>query len=106
MKDKINTKMERETEFSSPHLRKDVKTSNLNNKNISDITEATNFLDIALFYAKYNIKTFPVKKQGKSPLCPNGFKSATTDRGILQEWNKKFKKLIFCLLMIKRLSIM
>ena len=90
MKDKINTKMERETEFSSPHLRKDVKTSNLNNKNISDITEATNFLDIALFYAKYNIKTFPVKKQGKSPLCPNGFKSATTDRGILQEWNKKF----------------
>ena len=53
---------ERETQASPLPLREDVGASVLNNKNVCNINEATNFLDIATFYAQHNIKTFPVKK--------------------------------------------
>lgn len=43
-----------------------------------------------MFYTERNIKVFPVKRQDKKPLCANGFKSATTNKVVLQEWNKKF----------------
>lgn len=87
MKNLIIEKQEREAQASPLPKQEDIAVSS---QNINNILETCNFFDIAMFYAEHNIKTFPVKKQGKSPLCPNGFKSATTDRGILHEWNKKF----------------
>ena len=60
------------------------------NKDTNQLLEAHNFLNNAILYSKMNIKTFPVKKQGKSPLCQNGFKSATTELSVLQTWNKQF----------------
>lgn len=80
-------KMEREAQASPLQKREDTAISS---QNINKILETRNFYDVAMFYAQNNIKTFPVKKQGKSPLCPNGFKSATMDKVVLQEWNRKF----------------
>lgn len=87
MKNLIIEKQEREAQASPLPNQEDIAVSS---QNINKILETCNFFDIAMFYAEHNIKTFPVKKQGKSPLCPNGFKSATMDRVVLQEWNKKF----------------
>lgn len=83
-------KMEREAQASPLPPRDDVCASNLGNKNVCNIAEAANFLDSATFYAQHNIKTFPVKRQGKYPLCQHGFKSATDNEVVLQEWNKQF----------------
>lgn len=80
-------KMEREAQASPLHPKEDIAVSS---QNVNKVLEGRNFLNIATFYAQNNIKTFPVKKQGKTPLCPNGFKSATTDEVVLQEWNRKF----------------
>lgn len=80
-------KMEREAQASPTHQREDIAVSS---QDINKILETRNFFDVAMFYVQHNIKVFPVKKQGKSPLCPNGFKSATTDKVVLQEWNNKF----------------
>lgn len=87
MKNLLIEKQEREAQASSLPKREDTAISS---QNINKILETGNFLDIAMFYAQNNIKTFPVKKQGKSPLCPKGFKDATIDKVVLQEWNKKF----------------
>ena len=87
MKNLLIEKQEREAQASPLQKREDIAVSS---QDINKILETGNFLDIAMFYAQNNIKTFPVKKQGKSPLCPNGFKSATVDKVVLQEWNKKF----------------
>lgn len=83
-------KMEREAQASPLPPREDASAATLNNQNVCNINEATNFLDIATFYAQHNIKTFPVKRQGKSPLCPHGFNDASADKVVLQEWNKQF----------------
>ncbi len=87
MKNLLIEKQEREAQASSLPKREDTAISS---QNINKILETGNFLDIAMFYAQNNVKTFPVKKQGKSPLCPKGFKDATIDKVVLQEWNKKF----------------
>lgn len=87
MKNLIIEKQEREAQASPLPKQEDIAVSS---QNINKILETCNFFDIAMFYAEHNIKTFPVKRQGKSPLCQNGFKSATMDRVVLQEWNKKF----------------
>ena len=87
MKNLLIEKQEREAQASPLQKREDTAISS---QNINKILETRNFFDIAMFYTERNIKVFPVKKQGKSPLCPNGFKSATTDKVVLQEWNKKF----------------
>lgn len=80
-------KMEREAQASPLQKREDTPISS---QNINKILETRNFYDVAMFYAQNNIKTFPVKRQDKKPLCANGFKSATTDKVGLQEWNNKF----------------
>ena len=50
----------------SPLLpRNDIGISNLDNKNVCNITEASNFLDSATFYSNHDIKVIPVKKQDK-----------------------------------------
>lgn len=87
MKNLIIEKQEREAQASPLPKQEDIAVSS---QNINKILETCNFFDIAMFYAEHNIKTFTVKRQGKSPLCQNGFKSATMDRVVLQEWNKKF----------------
>ena len=87
MKNLLIEKMEREPQGSPTNQREDIAVSS---QDINKILETRNFFDIAMFYVEHNIKVFPVKKQGKSPLCPNGFKSATTDKVVLQEWNRKF----------------
>ena len=87
MKNLLIEKQEREAQASPLQKREDTAISS---ENINKILETGNFLDVAMFYVEHNIKTFPVKRQGKSPLCPKGFKSATTDKVVLQEWNKKF----------------
>ena len=87
MKNILIEKQEREAQASPLLKREDTAISS---QDINKILETGNFLDVAMFYAQNNIKTFPVKRQGKSPLCPNGFKSATTDKVVLQEWNNKF----------------
>lgn len=87
LKNILIEKQEREAQASPLQKREDTAISP---QDINKILEIRNFYDVAMFYAQNNIKTFPVKLQGKSPLCPNGFKSATTDKVVLQEWNKKF----------------
>lgn len=87
MKNLLIEKQEREVQTSPLLKREDTAISS---QDINKILETGNFLDIAMFYAQNNIKTFPVKRQGKSPLCPKGFKDATTDKVVLQEWNNKF----------------
>ena len=87
MKNLLIEKQEREAQASPLQKREDTAISS---QNINKILETGNFLDVAMFYAQNNIKTFPVKKQGKFPLCPKGFKDATLDKVVLQEWNKKF----------------
>lgn len=87
MKNILIEKQEREAQASPLLKREDTAISS---QDINKILETGNFLDVAMFYAQNNIKTFPVKRQGKSPLCPNGFKSATTDKVVLQEWDNKF----------------
>ena len=87
MKNLLIEKQEREAQASPLPKREDTAISS---QNINKILETGNFLDVAMFYAQNNIKTFPVKKQGKFPLCPKGFKDATLDKVVLQEWNKKF----------------
>lgn len=87
MKNLLIEKQEREAQASPLPKREDTAISS---QNINKILETANFLDIAMFYAQNNIKTFPIKRQGKSPLCSKGFKSATTDKVVLQEWNNKF----------------
>lgn len=87
MKNLLIEKQEREAQASPLLKREDTAISS---QDINKILETGNFLDVAMFYSQNNIKTFPVKRQGKSPLCPNGFKSATADKVVLQEWNKKF----------------
>lgn len=87
MKNLLIEKQEREAQASPLQKREDTAISS---ENINKILETGNFLDVAMFYVEHNIKTFPVKRQGKSPLCPKGFKSATTDKVVLQEWNNKF----------------
>lgn len=87
MKNLLIEKQEREAQASPLPKREDTAISS---QNINKILETGNFLDIAMFYAQKNIKTFPIKRQGKSPLCSKGFKSATTDKVVLQEWNNKF----------------
>lgn len=84
-------KMEREAQASPLPTSSNIPLSALEkNKNINQILETHNFLNNAVLYSKMDIKTFPIKKQGKSPLCQNGFKSATTDLTTLQNWNKQF----------------
>lgn len=87
MKNLLIEKQEREAQASPLQKREDTPISS---QNINKILETRNFYDVAMFYTSRNIKVFPVKKQGKSPLCVGGFKSATVDTAILQEWNKKF----------------
>ena len=87
MKNLLIEKQEREAQASPLQKREDTPISS---QNINKILETRNFYDVAMFYTSRNIKVFPVKKQGKSPLCTNGFKSATTDKIVLQEWNNKF----------------
>ena len=87
MKNLLIEKQEREAQASPLQKREDTPISS---QNINKILEKRNFYDVAMFYTSRNIKVFPVKKQGKSPLCTNGFKSATTDKIVLQEWNNKF----------------
>lgn len=87
MKNLLIEKQEREAQTSPLQKREDTAISS---QNVNKIFEGRNFLDIATFYAQNNIKTFPIKRQGKSPLCTKGFKDATTDKVVLQEWNKKF----------------
>lgn len=87
MKNLLIEKQEREAQASPLPKREDTAISS---QDINKILETGNFLDVAMFYAQNNIKTFPVKKQGKFPLCSKGFKSATADKVVLQEWNKKF----------------
>ena len=84
-------KMEREAQASPLQANANITVSAFEqNKDINQLLEAHNFLNNAILYSKMNIKTFPVKKQGKSPLCQNGFKSATTELSVLQTWNKQF----------------
>lgn len=90
LKNILIEQQEREAQASPLPPREDAGATALNNQNVCNINEATNFLDIATFYAQHNIKTFPVKKQGKSPLCPHGFNDASADKVVLQEWNKQF----------------
>ena len=59
-------------------------------KNVSNIAEATNFLDNATFYSNHNIKVIPVRKQDKKPLTNHGWKDASDNEVVLQEWNKQF----------------
>lgn len=87
MKNLLIEKQEREAQASPLPKREDTAISS---QDINKILETHNFLDVAMFYVEHNIKVFPVKRQGKSPLCPKGFKDATTDKVVLQEWNKKF----------------
>ncbi len=87
LKNILIEKQEREVQASPLPKREDTAISS---QNINKILETRNFYDVAMFYTSRNIKVFPVKKQGKSPLCVGGFKSATVDTAILQEWNKKF----------------
>lgn len=87
MKNLLIEKQEREAQASPLPKREDTAISS---QDINKILETDNFLDVAMFYAQNNIKTFPVKKQGKSPLCSKGFKSATMDKVVLQEWHNKF----------------
>lgn len=87
MKNLLIEKQEREEQASPLPKREDTAISS---QNINKILETRNFFDIAMFYAEHKIKVFPVKRQDKKPLCANGFKSATTDKVVLQEWNKKF----------------
>lgn len=87
MKNLIIEKQEREAQASPLQKREDTAISS---QDINKILETGNFLDVAMFYAQNNIKTFPVKRQGKSPLCPKGFKDATTNKVVLQEWNNNF----------------
>lgn len=87
MKNLLIEKQEREPQGSPANQREDTAISS---QDINKILKNSNFLDAAMFYAQNNIKTFPVKRQDKKPLCANGFKSATTDKVVLQEWNKKF----------------
>ena len=87
MKNLLIEKQEREAQASPLQKREDTAISS---QNINKILETGNFLDVAMFYTEHNIKVFPVKRQDKKPLCANGFKSATTDKVVLQEWNKKF----------------
>ena len=82
-------KKEREKQNFPLLPREDIAVSNLASKK-DNIAEAHNFFDNAMFYTEHNIKVFPVKRQDKKPLCANGFKAATTDKVVLQEWNKKF----------------
>lgn len=87
MKNLLIEKQEREAQASPLPKREDTAISS---QNINKILETRNFFDIAMFYTERNIKVFPVKRQGKSPLCSNGFKSATADKVVLQQWNNKF----------------
>lgn len=87
MKNLLIEKQEREAQASPLPKREDTAISS---QNINKILETHNFFDIAMFYTKHNIKVFPVKRQDKKPLCANGFKSATADKVVLQEWNNKF----------------
>lgn len=87
MKNLLIEKQEREAQASPLPKREDTAISS---QNINKILETRNFFDIAMFYTERNIKVFPVKRQDKKPLCANGFKSATTDKVVLQEWNNKF----------------
>ena len=87
MKNLLIEKQEREAQASPLQKREDTAISS---QDINKILETHNFFDIAMFYAEHKIKVFPVKRQDKKPLCANGFKSATTDKVVLQEWNKKF----------------
>lgn len=87
MKNLLIEKQEREAQ-ASPFLKRE--DTAISSQDINKILETGNFLDVAMFYTQNNIKTFPVKRQGKSPLCPKGFKDATTDKVVLQEWNNKF----------------
>ena len=50
------------------------------------------FLNTALQYAKLNLKTFPVKYQGKTPLCDGGFKAATKEPEQIKGWSKQFSQ--------------
>ena len=90
LKNILIEKMEREAQASPLPPREDVGASALNNQNVCNINEATNFLDIATFYAEHNIKVIPVRKQDKKPLTNHGWKDASTDKVVLQEWNKQF----------------
>lgn len=87
MKNILIEKQEREAQASPLQKREDIAVSS---QNVNKIFEGRNFLDIATFYTQHNIKVFPVKRQDKKPLCANGFKAATTDKVVLQEWNNKF----------------
>lgn len=87
LKNILIEKQEREAQASPLQKREDTAISS---QNINKILETGNFLDVAMFYAQNNIKVFPVKRQDKKPLCANGFKAATTDKVVLQEWNNKF----------------
>jgi putative DNA primase/helicase len=90
LKNILIEKMEREAQASPLPPRNDVGASNLGNKNVSNIAEATNFLDSATFYSNHNIKVIPVRRQDKKPLTNHGWKDASTDKVVLQEWNKQF----------------
>ncbi|MBP5698804.1 MAG: DUF3987 domain-containing protein [Alphaproteobacteria bacterium] len=83
-------KQEGEAQASPLLPRNDIGISNLDNKNVCNITEASNFLDSATFYSNHDIKVIPVKKQDKKPLTNHGWKDASDNEVVLQEWNKQF----------------
>lgn len=90
MKNLIIEKQEREAQASPLPPRNDVGASNLDNKNVYNISEAANFLDSATFYSNRNIKVIPIRKQDKKPLTNHGWKDASDDKVVLQEWNRLF----------------
>ena len=90
LKNLLIKEQEREAQASPLPPREDVGTAALNNQNVCNIAEASNFLDSATFYAEHDIKVIPVRKQDKKPLTNHGWKDASADKVVLQEWNKQF----------------